>query len=345
VLVPATLVTCVYFLPEAGTPSGLEDLGRFVCFLGALGFLILLLAPNLGHFCGTAVSNFLDPQDWTSTQEEIALRPIRRLIARNEIPQALDDLEELLKKHKPTYEAVLLKAKLVHHFGRVEETRAALLSLIGLSQSTAQQSAVMQLLAQVDEGGAAPAKVPAPGARQIEIEHELLLFQIEGDTVQHKEIAAGAYNVEEALCRNRLWLKLAGENWGNEESCWRVIEAIERPATAPSRRRYFRHIARLHEAIGKAIRGKSHIQRQAEAQELFNQAKQRIRQDDWHGALPLLQEASARDPDHYEMAYRWVQAVRRTSGAAAAAEALGRVLQRSRWTEDEEHMLRELKGR
>ena len=34
--------------------------------------------------------------------------------------QALGDLDALLKKHKPTYEALLLHAKLLHHFGRLD---------------------------------------------------------------------------------------------------------------------------------------------------------------------------------------------------------------------------------
>ena len=60
-------------------------------------------------------------------------------------------------------------------------------------------------------------------------------------------------------------------------------------------------------------------------------------------ALPLLQKASACDPDRYEIAYRWVLAVRHTANDAATAEAVSQVLQQSQWTENEQHMLQQLK--
>ncbi len=68
-----------------------------------------------------------------------------------------------------------------------------------------------------------------------------------------------------------------------------------------------------------------------------------IRRDDWQQALPLLQQASACDPDHYEIAYRWVQAVRHTAGEAATAQAVSQALKQSRWTEHEQQMLQQLK--
>src|SRR5208282_382424 len=66
ILVPAVMVACVYFMPDPRQSSAIAGVGSFICFLGALGFLVLLLAPNLGHFCGVGLSSFLDPQDWTS---------------------------------------------------------------------------------------------------------------------------------------------------------------------------------------------------------------------------------------------------------------------------------------
>ena len=145
------MVLCVYF-------SASGDMAGFICFSVVLIFLVLLLAPNIAYLCGVGLSNFLDPQDWTSAEEEIALRPIRRLIDKDNYRQALGELDELLKKHKPTYEAVLTKAKLLHHIGRVDETVAALLSLIELSHSTAQQLAVMEMLAFLEEQRSRPAK-------------------------------------------------------------------------------------------------------------------------------------------------------------------------------------------
>jgi tetratricopeptide (TPR) repeat protein len=343
IFVPAAMVLCVYFLPDGSGSSASGGVGEFICFLGVLGFLILLLAPNIAYLCGAGLSNLLDPQDWSSTEEEIALRPIRRLIDKDHYNQALAELDELLKKHKPTYESLLLKAKLLNHFGSVDETVATLLSLIELSQTTAQQLAVMELLAILEGRHQDPPRPFVPGTRRIEIHHELILFQMAGDTSPlHKEIPPGAYEIEETMHHYRRWLKLAGEDWGNAEMCWEAVQAGRRPAAAPPKNGAFWRIARMHQAITTAIKRKPRRQQQAEAKRLFKEASQFIRREDWHKAVPLLQEASACDPDHFEIAYRWVQAVRHTASDAATEQAVSQALRQSRWTEHEEQMLGQL---
>jgi tetratricopeptide (TPR) repeat protein len=344
IFVPVAAVLFVYFLPDASGSSGVGGVGEFMCFLGVLGFLILLLGPNIAYLCGMSLSNLLDPQDWTSDEEEIALRPIRRLIDKDQYNQALADLDELLKKHKPTYEALLIKAKLLYHFGSVDETVATLLSLIELSQTTAQQLAVMELLAILEGQHQDPSKPIIPSARRIEINHELILFQTTDDpSPLHKEIPPGAYKVEETIHHHRRWLKLAGEDWGNAEMCWEAVLAGRNPPPAAPKKGIFSRIARMHQAITTAIKGKPRIQRQAEAKKLFKEASQFIRRDDWPKAVPLLQQASACDPDQFEIAYRWAQAVRHTASDDATEQTVTQVLGQSRWTEHEEQMLRQLK--
>src|SRR5580658_10379601 len=166
IFVPVGTVLFVYFLPD-GSGSSTAGVGEFMCFLGVLGFLIVLLVPNIAFLCGATMSNFLDPQDWTSADEEIALRPIRQMIDKDQYNEALGDLDELLKKHKPTYEALLLKAKLLHHFGSVDETVATLLGLIELSQSTAQQLVVMEFLTLLAGHHQDPPRPLAAGTRRI----------------------------------------------------------------------------------------------------------------------------------------------------------------------------------
>ncbi len=338
VLVPGAFVLCVLF----SSAGGMEG---FICFLAVLGFLAILLAPNIAHFFGTTLSNFLDPHDWTPAEEEIALRPIRRLIDKDQYHEALTDLEALLTKHKPTYEALLLKAKLLHHFGSVDETVATLLSLIELSKTTELQLEVMKLLALLEQQYRPPMKPLAPGPRRIEIRHELVLFQMSGEAPEsHKVIPPGAYEAEETFHRKHRWLKVAGEDWGNAEMCWEAILAIDLPAAAPPKNGILRQVARMCQTITLATKRKPRIQKQADARRLFNEASQFIRREDWQRALPLLQEASACDPDCYEIAYRWVLAVRHTSNNAVTAQVVTQVLRQSRWTEDEQHMLQQLKS-
>jgi len=335
ILVPAGLAVCVSFR---------GDMVGFVSFLVVLGFLLVLLAPNISYYLGAGVTNFLDPQDWNATEEEIALRPIRRLIDKDQYHQALGNLDDLLQKHNPTYEAILIKAKLLYHFGRVDETVATLLSLIELSKSTTQQLTVMELLRSLEEQDQSPPTPLAPSARRVQIDHELILFQLAGeDSSLHKEIRPGAYEVEETLHRNHRWLKLVGENWGNFQICWEAVLANRHPPALPPKKSPFQRIARMHQAISTAIKGKPRRQLRAEAKALFHEAKHLIRRKEWQKALPLLEKASACDPDRYEIAYRWVQAVRHTGNTAATANAVSRVLLQSQWTENEIQMLHQLK--
>jgi thioredoxin-like negative regulator of GroEL len=127
--------------------------------------------------------------------------------------------------------------------------------------------------------------------------------------------------------------------------CWEAIRFINRPAAAPPKKGLFWPIARMHQAVTTALTGKRKLRRhvQAEAQKLFQEAKEFIRREDWHNALPLLQKASACDPDRYEIAYRWVQAVRHTASDAATAQIVSQVLRQSLWTENEKYMLQQLK--
>jgi tetratricopeptide (TPR) repeat protein len=346
IFVPAAMVVLVYFLPDGSGSSAVGGIAGLICFVAVLGFLVLLLAPNMAHLCGTGLSNFLDPQDWTPTEEEIALRPIRRLIDNDQYHPALTELDELLKKHKPTYEALLLKAKLLNHLGGFDEAVATLLSLIELSQTAGQQLMVMEFLALLEEHHPEPPGPLATGTRRIQIRHELVLFQTdiaEDASPLHKEIPPGTYKVEIILHRNRRWLKLAGEDWGNAEMCWEAVLAIDRPAAAPPKKGPFWQIARMHQAVSAALTRKPRRQLQAEAQKLFHEANEFIRRDDWRQALPLLQQASACDPDRYEIAYRWVQAVRHTASDAATAQVVSHVLKQSLWTENEQYMLQQLK--
>lgn len=98
----------------------------------------------------------------------------------------------------------------------------------------------------------------------------------------------------------------------------------------------------MHSPITFALKGKPRLLAQAEAAQFLKEASQFIRQEDWPAALPLLQKATACDPHRYEIAYRWVQAVRRISDDRATAVAVDKVLAQNQWSPDEQQMLRQL---
>lgn len=343
ILVPGALVLALWILRQTG---GQPELGAGLAVIAIIVFTAFILSPSIAYNLGIGLSNFLDRQDWTPAEEEIALRPIQRLIDRDQYYQALGDLDALFKKHKPTYESLLLHAKLLHHFGRLEETAAALLQSIKLSHTTAQQLAVLELLAAIEVHLPTPPLPLTPATRRLRIQHELVLFQpgAAGRSL-YKVIPPGSYEVEEIILRRRRWLKLAEEDWGNAATCWEAVLEVEPPPPAPQRRGLLWQITRAHQAITQLFKGRPRRHSQAEADRLLKEAGQLIRREDWPAALPLLQQASACDPERYEIAYRWVQAVRHTADDRATAAAVNKALAQSQWSADQQQMLRQLQHR
>jgi len=343
VFVPVAFVAAWAVLPDPS--GGPASIGSLMAFFVILGFLAISIAPNIAHHFGAALSNFLDPVDWTPAEEELALRPIVKLIDKDRYQDAFAELEELLKKHKPTFEALHLRAKLLNHFQRFDETIATLLQMIRFSHTTHQQLVVMELLAGLDARQASPSKPPAPGARQIRISHELLLFNPgAADRSVHKTIPPGDYQVDEILSGRNRWLVLKDDAWGNAEACWEAVEDTGQPAQSPARTGFLYQIVRAQQTLISEIKGKPRRQSREESRALHKEASQWIRQGDWARALPLLQKASAGDPDNYEIAYRLVQAAHQVGAPSNSAAILRNVLAQSHWTEDEERMLKQFKS-
>jgi thioredoxin-like negative regulator of GroEL len=356
VLLPAIFLMMVALCQGGGQPN----MAGGVAMVLLIVFVAFLLAPNIAYHCGVGVSNFLDPMDWTPV-EEIALRPIRRLIDKDRFYEALGDLETLLKKHKPTHEALLMYAKLLHHMGRIEDTSSALLKSLPLAHTADQQLVITQLLAEL------PAPPPAgltasQTPRHFSIAHELIVFPpaavrpvlrplrrspseggsfSEGGNPQWKLLPPGEYEVRESILDGRLWFVLVGEDWGNTAACWKAVHHADEPVPPPPKKGFLQSVARAHQAVFTAIKGRPRHHQQADANKLFKEAVQFIRREDWRSAQSLLEKANAGDPHRYEIAYRWVQAVRQNSGRPAATAALKKVLEQAQWSENEREMLQQ----
>lgn len=340
VLVPVAMASAVWLLPMHRGQFNLGDLQNFIQYLFIAAFLAVLLAPNIGFYLGIAFTNLIDPHDWTPLEEEIALRPIQKMVDREQYQEALADLDQLLAKHKPTYEALLLKSKLLHHFSSVDETVATLLQMIRLANSTHQQLSVMEALATLEGQLPNSAGPFIRQTRRIRIDHELLLFP--GDSTSlavHETIPPGEYDVEDAVHGTQRWYKLPGKNLGNARMCWEAVE--EKCAAKPGEpvHKFLEPIARMHRAISDAIAGRGHFQKQAQAAKLLKEANFFIRQEDWVQSVPLLEKASACDPHSYEIAYRLMQAVRHTGSPTTCTSVLSRLLNQSRWSDSERAML------
>jgi thioredoxin-like negative regulator of GroEL len=340
ILVPVAMAGAVWFLPMHPGKFNLGDLQNFIQYLFIAAFVAVLLAPNIAYHVGIGFTNLIDPHDWTPLKEEIALRPIQRMIDREQYQEALAELDQLLAKHKPTYEALLLKSKLLHHFSSVDETAATLLQMIRLSHSTHQQLSVMDALASLEGQLPNSAGPFIQQTRRIRIDHELVLFPEDSTSLSvHQTIPPGEYDVKDAVHGAQRWYKLPGKNLGNAKICW---EAVEEKCAAKAEEpvhRFLQPIARMHRAISEAIAGRGHFQKQAQAAQLLKEANFFIRQEDWARSVPLLEKASDCDPDSYEIAYRLMQAVRHTASPAGSPSVLRRLLNQSRWSDSERAML------
>lgn len=169
---------------------------NFITFIAAFGFLGLLLAPNIGFYCGQSLWDFLDPKDWVPLEAEIELGPILRMIEKDRYQEALEELDQLLKSHKPTYEALLLKSKLLHHFGSVDETMSVLFQMIGLCKDVKQHAAVMEAIHLLEKQYYTRRRMIS-GVQEIRIYSELMVFPTaKNDRSVHKIIPVGSYRVE-----------------------------------------------------------------------------------------------------------------------------------------------------
>jgi hypothetical protein len=143
VLLPVLLSGMYFQIPKG--PPVVEDVLAFLIYLWPLGMLAALLAPNIAWLCGYGIQSAIDPLDWASHDDEIELKPVSQLIEGESYLEARKTLERLLKKHPPTYHALLLRAKLQHHFGETKQVRQTLLEMIALAQHQDQQLAAMQM--------------------------------------------------------------------------------------------------------------------------------------------------------------------------------------------------------
>lgn len=307
-----------------------------------LCFVAILLAPNIAFHLGAAFSNFLDPMDWTPAEEEIALRPIQQLIDKDRYEDAFDELNGLLKTHKPTYEALHIQAKLLNHYRRFDDAVATLFRMIPLSKSPQQQLIAMELLETLANHRTYPTKPCGAGARLIRISHPLILFNPQSaERSVQKEITPGEYQVEPIQLGRDVWLVLKGETWGNAEVFWEAV-GDESATEAAAKRGFLYNVAQMHRRVVYAIKGKPWREAKADSKSLHKEANQLMRQGEWAKALPLLEKAAADDPDCYEIAYRLVQATRQTGTPYQTRVTIDKVLGQSRWSENEARMLKEL---
>ena len=137
-------------------------------------------------------------------------------------------MDALLNKHKPTYESLLLHAKLLHHLGRLEETAAALLLSIKLSHTTAQQLAVLELLAAIEDHLPTPPLPLTPATRRLRIQHELVLL------IAYRWVQAVRHTADDRATAAAIHKALAQSQWSaDQQHMLRQLQHHGPPAGTP----------------------------------------------------------------------------------------------------------------
>jgi hypothetical protein len=151
VLLPCSLVAVHFLVVPAAKPDRIEaaDIADFLLFLPFIGIMACLLAPNIASGCAYLVQSIIDPHRWEPQEGEIDTSPIRRLIREGRHAEALKELSQQLGRSRGSYEAFLLQAKLLYHFGRKGAARDILLRALRYSETGLQQEVIMQALREI----------------------------------------------------------------------------------------------------------------------------------------------------------------------------------------------------
>jgi len=332
VCVPVVVVLGCALLPGAGAAT-IGDVARLPAFVLTMFVLAILIAPSIAFHCGASFVNFIDPQNWTPSKEDIALNPIRKLIERDRHREALDELERLLQTHEPSYEALLLKTKLLFHFSSHCAAVVTLLEMIRLSRTPAQQMAVMESLHVLENDfGCVAMPRMAESPTVFSVDHELILFDTQVcDLSQHETILPGSYEVDEVIQGHVRWLKLKGSGWGNQLACW---EGAQKPAAAAGNWR-----GDLAKMAVPEQRTPRPVLAQAKARELKKRAIGLMQEERWEEAVATLHRAFHCDPGNHEIAYRLMDAARHRGSELEMQELLEEVVKSGSWTEQELELL------
>jgi hypothetical protein len=150
-LMPVCLVAVHYLVVPTAQPNNTtpDDLIDFIEFLPFLFTLAVVLGPNIASYCAHVVTGIMDPQNWKPIDEELLIAPIQKLIYEERYSEALRQIEKLLATRRATHESLLLKAKLLHHFKRDQETRETLLKTLRAAHTIQQQSNIMLALREI----------------------------------------------------------------------------------------------------------------------------------------------------------------------------------------------------
>jgi hypothetical protein len=332
VCIPVVLIVGYSLLPTGGGRD-LGDMARFTAYLIPAFLLALLLAPSIAFHCGNGLMNFLEAPDWTPLEEEIRLNPIRKLIDHGRHRDALHELEGLLAKHGLSYEALLLKTKLLFHFSSYCETTTTLLQMIRLSKTEEQQLAVMESLRLLEKEFACfAAPKGMEKSETVRVDHELILFEIDDKGLsKHRVIPPGDYEVEECIRDRTRWLKVKGSNWGNRLACW---ESARSPLGARSGWQVW---------LGKLVSGSRPARRagpdRVKARELLRRGVLLTQEQRWQEAVTILRQAFEQDPVNHEIAYRLMEAVRCSGSSEQAGQLLEEIVKSGSWTEQELDLL------
>ena len=142
-LIPVLLVGLRHLIP--GGRDLAVNLAGFTGFLVPVIILAVLLAPSLGWLFSGALLGILDHADHRPIQT-LELHQVRRRIASGQRAEAYQLLTDNLRRTRPTYEALYLKAALELDMGKTSRARRTVRRMRRFAIADPQMQFVAQLL-------------------------------------------------------------------------------------------------------------------------------------------------------------------------------------------------------
>lgn len=143
VLIPVLLLGMRHLIPDGRDLA--VNLAGFTGFLVPMIILAVLLAPSLGWLFSGALMSVLDHPD-NRQAKTLELHQVRRRIASGQRAEAYTLLTRNLRRTKPTYEALYLKAALELEMGRIGRAHRTVRQMSQFTMHHSQKEFVAEIL-------------------------------------------------------------------------------------------------------------------------------------------------------------------------------------------------------
>jgi hypothetical protein len=120
--------------------------------LGIVAGLVLVAVVNLAWLWHWKTHLRRLRMEGPELDDEVALPPVRELMAAKKYQEACAMLEPMVNKHRPNFQALLLLAQLFHHFEKGAQAEECLITMIRIAIGDEEQLTAMRFYHELASG-------------------------------------------------------------------------------------------------------------------------------------------------------------------------------------------------